>query len=229
MRSNGIKLNSLPLLSALLIAASGTFLLQSTSPVLAAGVPSSQELNFAVLRDGDEVGRHVIRFEEQADSLEIDITTDVAVKLPLVGITVYHFKHQGHELWSGGVLQRLESQTDDDGTEHRLNVERRSNDLVVKSDVTDAVYEGSIVPASLWNDALVKRASLLNTLDGSEMAVTVSDLGKDEIQSHGKTIEAHHYKIDGELSRDVWYDPEGVLVQVRFAAQDDSEIRYVLE
>ncbi|MEJ1994880.1 MAG: DUF6134 family protein [Limibacillus sp.] len=229
MRPRTIKPQFLPLSAALLAASAGLFLLQPMAPGLAAGVPSSQELNFTILRDGDEVGSHVIRFDGQADNLEVDIATDVAVKLPLVGITVYHFKHRGHELWTDGALQELDSTTDDDGTEHALSVERRSNDLIVKSDVTDATYEGSIVPASLWNDALLQRASLLNTLDGSEMAVTVSDLGMDKIQRHGRTVEAHHYKIDGELNREVWYDPEGVLVQVRFAAKDDSEIQYVLE
>lgn len=209
-------------LAALLLAV-------SPSLCLASGIPSSNELDFTVLRDGDEVGSHVIRFEEKDQELDVNIATDVAVKLPFVGVTVYRFTHRGHEVWSGGALQELDSTTDDDGTAHSLEVNREAEQLAVKSDVTDALVEGGIVPASLWNNALVTSQQLLNTLDGTQMKVTVTDLGEEEITREGARIAAHHYKIEGDLNREVWYDAEGVLAQVRFAAKDDSEIKYVLK
>jgi hypothetical protein len=58
--------------------------------------------------------------------------------------------------------------------------------------------------------------------------VQITDLGMETIQSQGKSIEAHHYRMSGELERELWYDPSNTLVQVRFKAKDDSTILYVL-
>jgi hypothetical protein len=41
-------------------------------------------------------------------------------------------------------------------------------------------------------------------------------------------VTAHHYAITDKITRDLWYDSNGRLVQVRFSAKDGSEIQIVL-
>jgi len=100
--------------------------------------------------------------------------------------------------------------------------------LVVDGDGRQGDEEIDVIPASLWNDDLVKQSTLLNTLDGSSMPVTIANLGTENVDVNGKPVAATHYSVTGKLNRELWYDDEGVLVQVKFNGSDGSEISYVL-
>ena len=198
-------------------------LLAATALSLAAmtGIPARGSLEFTVLRDGDEVGTHVIRFHGDGPQVRVDVQTRINVKLPLLGLSVYHFDHEGHEVWRDGSLLTLESVTDDDGDAKVLKVHREGGVLRVEGSSGAHASDGEIIPASLWHPDLVTRSVLLNTLDGHEMPVSVTEQGSDEV-AVGDLL------VTGGLNRELWYDPQGVLVKVAFAASDDSRIEYVL-
>ena len=127
-----------------------------------------------------------------------------------------------------GHLVVLTSETNDDGTRHTLKVSGDPAGLAVTGDGAASRMPVETLPASLWNSGTVARSSLLNTLDGHAMAVRIADLGADQINASGRTVAAHHYAMTGDLSRELWYDGSGTLVQVRFKAKDGSDIQYVL-
>jgi len=186
----------------------------------------STHLNFTVLKDGDPIGHHDITVEQNGDAETVSIKTNILVKVAFV--PVYRFEHVGHEVWQNGHLVSLVSQTNDDGDKHKLSVAVKSDHLDVDGDGQSSQADSAIIPASLWNYGLVKQSTLLNTLTGKQMHVSVADLGDDSIQSHGVPLKAHHYKVSGELQRELWYDQSNTLVQVKFKAKDDSDILYVL-
>lgn len=205
--------------------AAGAAVLFLSVAALPAGA-SETELEFTVLRDGDPIGTHSIEIDREAGRTDVDIRTDVAVKLAFV--TVYNFNHEGHETWREGRLVAYESKTDDDGTDKSLRARATGGRLVVDGSAAKYEAEPAIVPASLWNPQTVSQSRLLNTLDGSEMAVKVTDAGEETVQVRGEPVKARHYAIEGELNREVWYDAGGTLVKVRFSADDGSDIQYLL-
>jgi hypothetical protein len=184
-------------------------------------------LRFTVLRDGHEIGTHRIDVKRSGDETRVDIATNVAVKLAFV--TVYRFEHYGHEIWRNDRLVKIDSKTDDDGTGKSLHGALDGKGLAIDGSAQKFVAEPAIVPASLWNPRIVEQGRLLNTLDGSEMDVNVAFVGEEKVAVHGTPVPARHYAITGQLQREVWFDADGTLVQVRFKASDDSDIRYVLE
>jgi hypothetical protein len=192
---------------------------------MAAG-PSEAHLDFAVLRNGDPVGHHRIDLTPTSDGETVSVKTNVVVRA--VYVPVYRFEHTGSEVWKNGRLVSLQSQTNDDGDKHTLAAIAKDGHIEVVGDGVRSQADSGIIPASLWNSDLVKQMTLLNTLTGKKMAVSVADLGEDTIQSRGTAIKAHHYQVTGELQRELWYDPSGTLAQVKFKAKDDSDILYVL-
>lgn len=185
-----------------------------------------RSLTYTVLRDGAPVGSHVVAFQSAEDGAKVEITTDIAVKMAF--ITVYRFEHKGSEVWKNARLMSLQSVTNDDGTPHQMTAEAKGADLHVVGDGKPMQADAAIVPASLWNPALVRQSTLLNTLDGHQMAVQVTDQGDDAVTVQGQRVTARRYVVDGDLKREVWYDPAGTLVQVRFKGRDGSDILYVL-
>ena len=193
---------------------------------LAAASPAETHLEFTVLKDGDPIGHHQIDLDLNGNNETVSIKTNILVKVAFV--PVYRFEHTGSEVWQNGHLVSLTSQTNDDGEKHNLAVAAKDDHLDVDGDGSHSLANGGIIPASLWNLNLVKQTVLLNTLTGKQMPVTVADLGEDTIRSRGANTPAHHYKVTGELKRELWYDQTGTLIQVKFKAKDDSDILYVL-
>ncbi len=191
-----------------------------------AAVPHDGNLDFTVLRDGNEIGSHRLHFSKGDDGLRVDIKTDIKVKLLFV--TAYRFEHDGHEIWRDGRLMRLWSKTNDDGKKHDLTVAAADGKLVVKGDGKRENAPAEIVPASLWNENILKGGTILNTLDGRGMKVDVRNMGADVVDARGYRIQATHYAITGDLERELWFDSNAVLVKVRFKGSDGSEIQYVL-
>lgn len=61
------------------------------------------------------------------------------------------------------------------------------------------------------------------------MTIDVTRMDDDAVETPRGPVTARHYSITGDLQRELWYDPNGVLVQVRFLGEDDSTIEYRLQ
>ena len=175
-----------------------------------ASVPASGKLAFDVIRKGKDIGNYTLTFNGKGGDLTVGIATDVKVKVPIIGVSAYTFQQQSTETWRGGKLAALASQTDDNGTAHKVN-----------SGPTP------LVPASLWNADIVNARQVLNTINGGTDKISVTKLGEESVNTGAGAVKAMHYAVSGGLDRDLWYQ-DGKLVHVRFKAEDGSTIDYVL-
>ena len=126
------------------------------SPLTAASLPQSGSLKFDVIRKGKDIGDHSYKFTGSENSYSVRVSTNVVVKIPLINLTAYSFQHDSIETWKNGKLQKIKSATNDDGTSHKVNL-----------------GASSILPASLWNDDIVKSKALLNTVNGKKMLMLI--------------------------------------------------------
>lgn len=175
-----------------------------------ASVPASGRLAFDVIRKDRDIGDYVVTFRGSGDDVTVDIATDVHVRVPVIGVSAYRFTQTSTETWRGGQLAGLTSRTDDNGTPHDIRVGATS-----------------LIPASLWNADMVRSSAVLNTIDGSTDPISVSNLGTENVATGSGTVAATHYALRGGLNRDLWY-AGATLVHVRFAAEDGSQVDYVL-
>ena len=175
-----------------------------------ASVPASGRLAFDVIRKDRDIGDYVVTFRGSGNDVTVDIATDGKVKVPVIGVSAYRFKQASTETWRGGRLAGLTSRTDDNGTPHDISVGATS-----------------LIPASLWNADMVRSSAVLNTIDGSTDPISVSNLGTENVATGSGTVAATHYALRGGLNRDLWY-AGATLVHVRFAAEDGSQVDYVM-
>ena len=141
---------------------------------------------------------------------DVKVATDIAVRVPLIRTKVYSYEQQSSEQWRGGQLVHLVSKTDNDG----------------KAEAVDVPVD-QLLPGSLWSADTVQATRLVNTIDGKTMRIQVTDLGPEKIEAGGRGVEARHYRIAGDLDRDVWYDAEGYLARLTLVADDGSTVTYV--
>lgn len=202
-------------------------LIAGAAPARAVIVPDDGLLRFSVIRDGDEIGTHVLTFQRTGDRLDVTVKTRIAVEFAF--ITVFRFEHDSHEVWQGGKLVRMETETDDDGTDHKLEVlADGGGKLRVIGDGQEMVADPDTVPASLWNPAFIRTNDLMDSLVGKPLDITVTGRGDETVTVKGEPVTAHHYSMTGDFARELWYDQDWVLVRMTLKAEDGSDVEYVL-
>lgn len=203
-----------------LLAAAGAL------PASAEPEPNLAAFNFAVMRNGQQIGNSSVRLQRNGRETVAEMITHVRVRIGYV--TVYRFDQTQTERWADGRLVALNSVTDDNGTAHRVNATRSGNALVVDADGRTSEIDPAIVPASPWNAAVLGQRVALNPQDGTLSRVSVTDHGKEELVLSGRTTPVRHYSIETSFTQDVWYDDDKRLVRVELRAGDGSKIQYRL-
>ncbi len=192
----------------------------------ASGIPDDGLLDFAILRNGEQIGRHLIRFEQRDDPMIVQITAGVDYRVAF--IPLYIFRHTARETWRAGDLIDMKAETNDNGDDYdiRLTVDGTLGALSINDETT--YVDTPLRPASLWNKAALGDQVILDPADGDLMKVSVAQAGEETITVRGREIRARRYDITGEFQRMLWFDQHNVLVQVVFDGEDGSEIRYQL-
>ena len=190
--------------------------------------PVSTTMNYAIMRNGDQIGTSTLRLHRNGRETTAEVVTHVQVKIAFV--TVYRFDQTETERWVDGRLTSLHSVTDDNGTVHKVTAQStskgRDNVLSVEADGKVTEMDAAVMPVSLWNASLVQKTMALDTQDGSLIKLSVVDHGKEQLVLEGQPKTAHHYSIHTTFPQDVWYDESRQLIKVALRGSDGSKIEY---
>jgi hypothetical protein len=220
-------------------------LLTTVPAAFAADDPYPPVVTFAVFRNGENVGRHTLTFENKGANRVVIIDADIAVRA--LGLVAYRYTHHALEVWSGDQLQSLQATTDDNGRRFTVSAQRVGASLKVEhttpGPVTTAMaYDGfqapdvsretlpaSLLPTSQWNMRQVKQSTLLNTQYGTPSRVRIVPAGRETVTTAKGSIAANRFVYSGDLHMDQWFDDRGRWVKGTFVAFDGSTIEYILQ
>jgi hypothetical protein len=210
----------------------------------AADNPYAPVVTFAVFRNGENVGRHMLTFAQKGGSQVVTIDSDITVRA--MNLVAYRFVHHGNEVWAGEQLQSLQATTEDNGRKFSVAAQHVGSHLKVERTTTGPVsaaamdgfqapdllretLPASLLPTSQWNIRQVKQTALLNTQYGTVAKVKVVPGNRETIRTSTRSIEATRYTYSGDLRMDLWYDDRGRWVKGVFVAFDGSMIEYILQ
>lgn len=211
----------------LVLLAGVLFTSAQSAVAVSTGALSDKRIAFTVTRNGNAIGSQVYNFVRKNDKIIVNIQTDIDFKF--LSVPLYRFEHESREVWQGNRLLRLVSKTNDNGDPVDLDVRADGNVLKIEGGNGEVQDVDSLaVPASLWNEVIVKRNTVVDTVNGKLLSMKVADLGDETIMVAGEPVAAHHYRLSGEYNRDVWYDKkDGSLLKVSFKGPDGSDLEYV--
>ena len=93
--------------------------------------PANGELDFLVLRHGVVIGTHRIRFARTAGRFLVRSDIEIEFEADPPGTSPVRYIHHAEEIWVGGWLHAVVSDTDDVGRRTRLRAERRDGSRIV--------------------------------------------------------------------------------------------------
>lgn len=197
------------------LAALALAILAPWAPAQAITLPQGGVLAFAMDMDGTEIGRHVVRFKEHANRIEVDI--DISFTVKFLDIPVYRYNHVNRELWdANGALIALDSRTDDDGKTAKARLRREGDSLSIEGTANRLCVPGGWLPSSYWNAALIHQTRLIDSRNGGIFAISVTPGPEEQVPVGDKLVMARRYDLSGDLTLSVWYDRRGEWVKLAF-------------
>jgi len=186
-----------------------------------------EELRFSVVRNGEAVGSHIVKFNRDGD--EVVVHTDFEIAVDFLFLTAYRYRYDSRARWRGDQLLDLEAVTDDDGDVSVVMARRQQDFVEILGPGGPISAPSPLFPTNHWHAAVIDQTQVLNTITGRVNRVTIVELGEATVETESGGIPATHYRYAGDLNTEVWYDPKGRWVKLRFAGEDGSTIEYRCE
>ncbi len=190
------------------------------------GTLGSEPLDFTAYRNGDRLGFHRIDFAEEGKRLIVDI--EIVFEVKFAFIPLYGYRHRNREIWEGGRLVSMSTETDDNGTDYKVEVTRNGDRLVVDGVDGRLDLPGDTLTTSYWNEAAMTKGAWLDTQRGQLVRSEVTKKPMETVRVKGNDVEATPYDLAGDITCSLWYR-DGRWVKLRFLGEDGSEIDYTLE
>jgi len=187
--------------------------------------PPPDPVVFDVLRDGNKIGEHRLVFEREEETLKVSVETDMTVKFAF--LTVFRYEHKRVERWRDGELESLAGMTNDDGQQYEISIVRREGHYSRTVNGAEEEISGPVAVDSLWSKERVSAGKIFSAASDKVYRVRIDTMGTETIEAKGGEMEAEHIKLSGELDRDLWYDPAGELLRIRYESDAGETFEFV--
>jgi hypothetical protein len=197
----------------------------ATPIVLPAATANRQ---FSVLYKGNKIGAHTILYSSATG--ETRVSTEIHLLVKVFLFTVFAFKHRSEEIWRGGQLMSLNSETVEHG--ETLQVEGAATPQgfrVVSKGGPFIASTATLTSNSLWTPAVLEQETVVDAQHGGIIGVSARKLADEQIVIAGRQVRATRYTlITPYLAGSIWYDEENLWVRGEFE-RDGAKIQYELD
>ncbi|GAB2178140.1 DUF6134 family protein [Dongia sp. agr-C8] len=213
--------------SLALLAACGLLLL-SAGAVAAQEVPAWPgrlgAYVFEVTRDGDPIGTQTVTLKQDGDQLIV--TTESAIEVRLLGITVYRMHQVLTDIYQGNRLVAVAAETKDPDGLRVGKLTREGDRWTGKIGKQSRDFECDCQSSStMWQMAGLKGTAIIEASPLQLRTISIEDKGIETLDLPEGRVEARRFAVKGEIEREVWYDSAGNLVSARQRGSDGSLIQ----
>lgn len=170
-------------------------------------------MTYRVIRDGTRIGEYRFTVEDLAGQRKL--TAEMTVKVKVFFIPIYRATHQRQEIWEAGRLVSAQGTSRYNGSDYDLSFTRTDGRGLLRVNETTQAVDDPVVTLVPWRPPVAGAATLL-TEKGRTEAVTIASDGREAMQIAGQSVETEKFRLAGRKLREVWYDPAGVLVKIRY-------------
>jgi hypothetical protein len=184
---------------------------------------------YAISRDGTLVGQQ--RMEFVGDGGKLRVISHMQVDVTLLGMTIYSFDQQAEEVRAGNnnVLS-LTSEANDDGKSRQISLTLQGDRLKGNyNEDTQRDVDPSFPTSLFWQKPAVGVTHVIDSVNGKLRDVTVTEIGREALALPIGNVMAQHYRVTGEMERELWYDDKGTLVAGQRKGPDGSTVRLELQ
>jgi hypothetical protein len=175
--------------------------------------------------DGKKAGQVHYTVEYGADGAVETLKTRASVSV--LGIKLFNYEQNLHEVWQQGELQTLSGRTNDDGKIYDAALKRATDAYQGTLNQQPVDLPGNAFPASVWHYAITEQSLLfdLKTLELMKVQVAKSS---DTIQVNKVRTPTERFDLSGDWQASLWFDQDQQLVQFQYQV-DKHKVMIQLE
>ena len=186
------------------------------------------DMAFDVLRKGKKVGDQTVSFSRGAVG-DLHVKVQFHLEIAILFIKgAYTFDYSAAEIWRDNQMISMAAQVSDNGKVVKTAARLDNGVFKIEGSYGTTFADHWVFPTNHWHRGQVQATTLLNTLTGKLVRVTIAPKGIDTVATAQGSIAAEHFSYNGDLRDvDVWYDAAGRWVKMSFKAKDGSVIDYI--
>lgn len=172
--------------------------------------------HFQVFVDNKYAGDYVMNINHRADGSD-EVVENAEVRVKVLGVTGYHYKYEGKEIWKEGRLYSLGSRCNDDGKQFTVTVRPGAQALQLNVN-----GQGQFIPNDVWTTSCWRlpgvrfRNQAITMLDvdsGRLINARLDYVRNDRVNVAGRPVECSHYRVKGGIQLELWFDAQERLVR----------------
>jgi len=202
------------------------------APGLSVATPTvKDELTFAVSLDDQPIGVHRFRIADGGAMrvVESEATFDVRI----LRVPVYRYRHRNTETWQNGCLQRINAETDSNGTPYAVDLSKTAAGYTIATQSETKTHAvDCMMSFAYWDQRFLQQQRLLNTQTGELIAVEIQSLGESQRDIANRTLSVKGFRILAEpqdIDIKVFYHrADGRWVALESILENGRKLRYAL-
>jgi hypothetical protein len=184
-----------------------------------------ENLRFTIFNNEDDVGALDLVFADKGNRRTLDISMQIKVRILFV--TAYRFRHNATETWSAAGLNSLSSETNDNGREYVVSIKPEGTGHQVRSNEGNVLTTGTRLTELIWCEKSARGGKVISTLTGSVDDIPIDYIGPETISIDGHDHTARHYRfVRKKRTGHFWYDKNGVLLKLTYPTRYFTVARF---
>jgi len=190
---------------------------------------ADETLEYDVIVKQKTMGKVSIRTHETPDGATVS-TTDTHVEAEFL-LMKHRYDYHGQETWRGNRLVRLDSRTNDNGTQLAVSASVNPDRSVVSiNGKQPQAGPAFVMTSNYWHlpDSMLAnhKFSIIDSDTGTTFNVQLTAVGPETVILENRKIACQHYRISGETSAELWFDRQGRLIRQQTVEQGyQTELR----
>jgi len=173
-----------------------------------------EQITFSILKEGEKIGQEIVSFNNSGKNLRVNVTTRTDVNVLFLK---FHYDHKRQEIWQDGQFHSMTTDTNDDGDFHKLSMKRQNNGgIKLIADQVERELSSHSIPLTLWTKAIIDAEQVHSVINGEAWNVSTKLIKQEEILIQGKQVKSDHFRMSGDIERDLWYGKNGILLKTKF-------------
>jgi hypothetical protein len=172
--------------------------------------------SFAIHVDGKPAGNYQMTIAQQDDG-STTVSGQADVRVTFAFFTTYTYTYRGKETWKDGRLQRLESNTNDNGKRFNVLAVAEGNGLRVTVNGQQRVSRPDVWTTSYWrlpdSERKSREVALLDADTAKDIPGKLEYIETKPITVAGQLVQCAHYRVGGGVQVELWYDGKDRLVR----------------
>lgn len=174
---------------------------------------------YKVFRNGSPMGFY--QFEKTTNGEREEVNVDMHLKLDILFFTAYEATHERSEQWVDDKLVSMESSAIYNGKPYDVKVDFNNDKYTIEINGETQTTSKQLVSFNPWAPEHWE-PSFMITEKGKLRDIDRVFLGEEKISLNGKDQLANHYRITGDIERDVWYNKEGLMLLSQFEKKESA-------